>query len=115
MNKEEEARKKKERTNRLLGAGGKKRVSTKTPLKAVVEGLARPSCMRCHVVLEKYPVLAVIYRTAQCTWRTKSPTTASVISLHYSKHRPASIMTCFSNEYLLSVFYVVGEVRTSEQ
>ena len=23
-------------------------------------------------------------------------------------------MTCFSNEYLLSVFYVVGKVRTSE-
>jgi hypothetical protein len=23
-------------------------------------------------------------------------------------------MTCFSNEYLLSVFYVVGELRTSE-
>jgi hypothetical protein len=24
-------------------------------------------------------------------------------------------MTCFSNEYLLSVFYVVGEVRTSDR
>jgi hypothetical protein len=36
------------------------------------------------------------------------------MSLHYGKHGPAGIVTCFSNEYLLSVFYVVGKVRTSE-